>query len=103
MQPDLTEKILELIRRTSSSLPADVEKRLKASIEKEAPGSAARGATRSSADFTSLSRASGVSPRNFSSFSTRKPTTLGVLPIICGTVSIEALSRCAVPNASSTS
>jgi fumarate hydratase class I len=29
MQPDLTEKILELIRRTSSSLPADVEKRLK--------------------------------------------------------------------------
>ena len=41
---DLTNEILELIRRTSSSLPADVEKHLRASIEKEEPGSAARGA-----------------------------------------------------------
>jgi fumarate hydratase class I len=41
---DLTNEILELIRRTSSDLPKDVEERLRAAIEKEAPGSAARGA-----------------------------------------------------------
>jgi fumarate hydratase, class I len=56
MQPDLTEKILELIRRTSSSLPADVEERLKASIEKEAPGSAARGALETIMKNIALSR-----------------------------------------------
>jgi fumarate hydratase, class I len=56
MQPDLTEKILELIRRTSSSLPADVEERLKASIEKEAPGSAARGALETIMKNIQLSR-----------------------------------------------
>ncbi len=41
---DLTNEILELIRLTSSSLPPDVEERLKAAVEKEKPGSAARGA-----------------------------------------------------------
>jgi fumarate hydratase, class I len=41
---DLTSEILELIRRTSTDLPADVEKKLRAAAEKEAPGSAARGA-----------------------------------------------------------
>ncbi len=41
---DLTNEIVELIRRTSSSLPKDVEDRLRAAVEKEAPGSAARGA-----------------------------------------------------------
>jgi fumarate hydratase class I len=41
---ELTNEILELIRRTSTSLPADVEERLKAAVEKEEPGSAARGA-----------------------------------------------------------
>ena len=41
---DLTNEILELIRLTSSSLPPDVEERLKAAVEKEEPGSAARGA-----------------------------------------------------------
>jgi fumarate hydratase class I len=41
---DLTNEILELIRLTSTSLPADVEERLKAAVEKEEPGSAARGA-----------------------------------------------------------
>jgi len=56
MQPDLTEKILELIRRTSSNLPADVEARLKASIEKEAPGSAARGALETIMKNIELSR-----------------------------------------------
>ena len=44
MQKDITNETLELIRRTSSSLPKDVEDRLRASIEKEEPGSAARGA-----------------------------------------------------------
>ncbi len=57
MQPDLTEKILELIRRTSSSLPADVEERLKAAVEKEAPGSAARGALETILKNIELSRA----------------------------------------------
>jgi fumarate hydratase class I len=56
MQPDLTEKILELIRRTSSNLPADVEERLKASIEKEQPGSAARGALETIMKNIQLSR-----------------------------------------------
>ncbi|GAB4418317.1 MAG: hypothetical protein Kow002_05190 [Anaerolineales bacterium] len=41
---DLKKEILELIRITSSSLPPDVEERLKAAVEKEEPGSAARGA-----------------------------------------------------------
>jgi len=41
---DLTNEILELIRRTATSLPPDVEKRLREAIEKEEPGSAARGA-----------------------------------------------------------
>jgi fumarate hydratase class I len=44
MQPDLTEAILELIRRTATDLPPDVEARLRAAVEREAPGSAARGA-----------------------------------------------------------
>jgi len=41
---ELTNDILELIRRTSTNLPPDVEERLKAAVEKEEPGSAARGA-----------------------------------------------------------
>lgn len=44
MQPDLTKEILELVRFTSTSLPPDVEKRLRASLEAEEPGSAATGA-----------------------------------------------------------
>jgi fumarate hydratase class I len=44
MQPDLTSEILELVRFTSTSLPPDVEKRLRASLEAEEPGSAAVGA-----------------------------------------------------------
>ena len=60
MQPDLTEKILELIRRTSSSLPADVEKRLRESIEKEEPGSAARGALETIMKNIELSRANST-------------------------------------------
>jgi fumarate hydratase class I len=53
---DLTPEILELIRRTSSDLPKDVEERLKASIEKEAPGSAARGALETILKNIDLSR-----------------------------------------------
>ena len=41
---DFTKEIIELIRRTSSDLPKDVEDRLRDSVEREAPGSAARGA-----------------------------------------------------------
>jgi fumarate hydratase class I len=41
---DLTEAILELVRRTSTDLPADVEASLVRAVEQEEPGSAARGA-----------------------------------------------------------
>ena len=54
---DLTNEILELIRRTSSSLPRDVEDRLRAAVEKEAPGSAARGALETIMKNIELSRA----------------------------------------------
>jgi len=53
---DLTTEILELIRRTSSDLPKDVEERILAAIEKEAPGSAARGALDTIAKNIELSR-----------------------------------------------
>lgn len=53
---DLTEDILELIRLTSSSLPPDVEERLKAAVEKEEPGSAARGALETIMKNIELSR-----------------------------------------------
>jgi fumarate hydratase class I len=54
---DLTNEILELIRRTSSSLPPDVEEKLKAAVEKEEPGSAARGALETIMKNIELSRA----------------------------------------------
>jgi fumarate hydratase class I len=44
MQPDLTQEILELVRFTSTNLPPDIEKKLRAAIEQEESGSAARGA-----------------------------------------------------------
>ncbi|OGN74440.1 MAG: fumarate hydratase [Chloroflexi bacterium GWB2_49_20] len=53
---DLTENILELIRRTSTDLPADVEKSLCTSIEREEPGSAARGALETILKNVALSR-----------------------------------------------
>lgn len=53
---DLTNEIVELIRRTSSSLPKDVEDRLRAAVEKEAPGSAARGAMETIMKNIELSR-----------------------------------------------
>jgi fumarate hydratase class I len=54
---DLTESILELIRRTSTDLPADVENRLRTAVEKEAPGSAARGAFETILKNVDLARA----------------------------------------------
>ena len=44
MQPDLTQEIFELVRFTSTNLPPDVEKKLRASLESEETGSAAAGA-----------------------------------------------------------
>jgi fumarate hydratase class I len=44
MQPDLTTEILELIRFTSTNLPPDVEKKLRAAVDQEIPGTAAEGA-----------------------------------------------------------
>lgn len=44
MQPDLTSEILELVRFTSTNLPPDVEKKLRAAVGLEDPGSAAKGA-----------------------------------------------------------
>lgn len=60
MQKDITNEILELIRRTSSSLPKDVEDRLKTSIEKEEPGSAARGALETILKNIELARANST-------------------------------------------
>ncbi len=54
---DYTNEILELIRLTSTSLPPDVEERLKAAVEKEEPGSAARGALETIMKNIELSRA----------------------------------------------
>jgi fumarate hydratase class I len=44
MQPDLTSEILELVRFTSTNLPPDVEKKLRAAVKEEESGSAAEGA-----------------------------------------------------------
>jgi fumarate hydratase, class I len=44
MQPDLTSEILELVRFTSTNLPPDVEKKLRAAVDREDAGSAAQGA-----------------------------------------------------------
>jgi fumarate hydratase class I len=41
---DLTQQILELVRRAATDLPPDVEASLRQSLENEEPGSAARGA-----------------------------------------------------------
>ena len=53
---DLTNEILELIRRTSTDLPADVENQLRGAVGKEAPGSAARGAFETILKNVELSR-----------------------------------------------
>ena len=53
---DLSNEILELIRRTSSDLPQDVEERLRAALDKETPGSAAHGAMEAVIKNVELSR-----------------------------------------------
>jgi len=53
---DLTNEILELIRRTSTDLPADVEAALRAAVKGEQPGSAARGALETVLKNVELSR-----------------------------------------------
>jgi fumarate hydratase class I len=53
---DLTQEILELIRRTSTDLPADVEQSLRAALKQEEPGSAARGALETVLKNVELSR-----------------------------------------------
>jgi len=53
---DLTKEILELIRRTSTDLPTDVEQALRAAVEQEQPGSAARGALETVLKNVELSR-----------------------------------------------
>ncbi len=55
-QRNLTEQLVELIRRTSSNLPKDIEARLRAAVEKEAPGSAARNAMETIVKNIELSR-----------------------------------------------
>jgi tartrate dehydratase alpha subunit/fumarate hydratase class I-like protein len=66
---DLTNEILELIRRTSSSLPKDVEERLWTSIEKEESGSAARSALETILKNIELSRANSTLICQVKSFS----------------------------------
>ena len=53
---DITEYVLELIRRTSTDLPPDVESALRKSVEQETPGSAARGALETILKNVELSR-----------------------------------------------
>src|SRR5512141_3468769 len=53
---DLFEPVLELIRRTSTDLPADIENSLRQAVEQEEPGSAARGALETILRNVELSR-----------------------------------------------
>lgn len=53
---DITDKILELIRLTSTDLPPDVENSLRQAVEQEEPGSAARGALETILKNVELSR-----------------------------------------------
>jgi fumarate hydratase class I len=53
---DLTETLVEFIRRTSTDLPPDVEQALTGARDREAPGSAARGALEAILQNVALSR-----------------------------------------------
>ncbi len=53
---DITDNILELVRLTSTDLPADVEATLRRAVEQEEPGSAARGALETILENVELSR-----------------------------------------------
>jgi fumarate hydratase class I len=54
--PDLTETFVELIRRTSTDLPADVEQVLRQARDREEPGSGARGAIEAILQNVALAR-----------------------------------------------
>jgi len=54
--PDITDKILELIRFASTDLPPDVENSLRKAVEQEESGSAARGALETILKNVELSR-----------------------------------------------
>ena len=54
---DITQPLLELIRRTSTDLPPDVEQALRRAVENEEAGSAARGALETILQNVELSRA----------------------------------------------
>ncbi|MFZ4618145.1 MAG: fumarate hydratase, partial [Rectinemataceae bacterium] len=60
MQPDITDKVLELIRRTSTDIPPDVEASLRKAVLVEEPGSAARGALETILANIELSRKNGT-------------------------------------------
>jgi len=60
MQPDITEHVLDLIRRTSTDIPPDVETSLRKAVADEAPGSAARGALETIMSNIELSRKNGT-------------------------------------------
>ncbi len=53
---DITDKILELVRLTSTDLPPDVEASIHRAVEQEEPGSAARGALETIIKNVELSR-----------------------------------------------
>ncbi len=53
---DITDRILELVRLTSTDLPPDVEAAIQRAVEVEAPGSAARGALETILQNVALSR-----------------------------------------------
>jgi fumarate hydratase class I len=56
MMQDITEKILELVRLTSTDLPPDVETSIRQAVDQEEPGSAARGALETILKNVELSR-----------------------------------------------
>ncbi len=60
MQPDLTPEILELVRFTSTNLPPDVEKTLRAAVDQEESGTAARGALETIVKNVEMARANST-------------------------------------------
>jgi fumarate hydratase class I len=56
MMPDISDKILELVRLTSTDLPPDVEASIRRAVEQEEPGSAARGALETIINNVELAR-----------------------------------------------
>ncbi|MHC1781145.1 MAG: fumarate hydratase [Anaerolineaceae bacterium] len=58
--PDLVEALVELIRRTSTDLPAPVEARLRAAMGAEEPGSSARGVLEAVLQNVSLARQNSI-------------------------------------------